>query len=200
MATDNNGLSSTSSVVNVTVTNTVALATLQSIKTVFVIAMENHDLVQKNPTGNPQQILGNPAAPYFNSLITPGNPNAAQTAWATHMFSCAINGEHPSEPNYIWQEAGTDFGIRTDNDPNSPMTSHNVFTNVMHLSGQLTAAGIPWRSYQEDLEYTTSEEVSKSGTTTIVNPYNGTLQYNYGVKHNPMAFFTDTQNQSTATR
>ena len=196
VATDNNGLSSTSSVVNVTVTNTATLSVLQSIKTVFIIAMENHDLVQKNPTGNPQQILGNPAAPYFNSLITPGNSNAVQTAWATHMFSCAINGEHPSEPNYIWQEAGTDFGIRTDNDPNSPATSHNVFTNVMHLSGQLTAAGIPWRSYQEDLEYTTSEEVSASGSGKPANPYNGTTQYNYGVKHNPMAFFADTQNKN----
>jgi hypothetical protein len=195
VATDNNGLSSTSSVVNVTITNTPALAVLQSIKTVFIIAMENHDLVQKNPTGSPQQMLGNPAAPYFNSLITPGNPNAAQTAWATHMFSCAINGEHPSEPNYIWAEAGTDFGVRSDNDPNQSTSVHNVYTNVMHLSAQLTAAGIPWRSYQEDLEFTTSEEKSASGTTTIVNPYNGTKQYNYGVKHNPMAFFNDTQNK-----
>jgi len=194
VATDNNGLSTTSGVVNITVTNTPALAILQSIKTVFVVAMENHDLVQKNPTGSPQQILGNPAAPYFNSLITPGNSNAVQTAWATHMFSCAINGEHPSEPNYIWQEAGTDFGIRTDNDPNSPASSHNVYTNVMHLSGQLQAAGIPWRTYQEDVQYSTSEEASTSGSGKPANFYNGTSQYNYGVKHNPMAFFPDTQN------
>jgi len=196
VATDNNGLSGTSGVVNVTVTNTVALTTLQAIKTVFVIAMENHDLVQKNPTGSPQQILGNPAAPYFNSLITPGNPNAAQSAWATHMFSCAINGEHPSEPNYVWEEAGTDFGVRSDNDPNQSVSVHNVYTNVMHLSAQLTAAGIPWRSYQEDVQYSTSEEKSASGAGKPVNIYNGTTDYNYGVKHNPMAFFNDTQNQN----
>jgi hypothetical protein len=194
VAMDDAGAMATSSVVNLTVTNTEALLTLQQIKTVFVIAMENHDLVQKNPTGSPQQMLGNPAAPYFNSLITPGNPNAVQTAWATHMFSCALNGEHPSEPNYIWQEAGTDFGIRTDSDPSS--SAHNVFTNVMHLSGQLNAAGIPWRSYQEDVQFSTSEEVSKSGSGYPVNPYNGTTQINYGVKHNPMAFFADTQNQN----
>ncbi len=194
VATDDSGASATSSVVSVTVTNTPALAILQSIKTVFVVAMENHDLVQKNPTGSPEQMLGNPAAPYFNSLITPGNPNAAQTAWATHMFSCAINGEHPSEPNYIWQEAGTDFGIRTDNDPS--VASHNLFSNVMHLSGQLQAAGISWKTYQEDVQYSTSEEVSASGSGKPANPYNGTTQYNYGVKHNPMAFFTDTTNKN----
>ena len=194
VAADNRGASTTSSVVSVTITNTVAVSTLQSIKTVFVIAMENHDLVQKNPTGSPEQILGNPAAPYFNSLITPGNPNAAQVSYATHMFSCAINGEHPSEPNYVWSEAGTDFGIRTDNDPSA--SSHNVFTNVQHLSAQLTAAGISWRSYQEDVQYSSSEEVSASGSGKPVNPYNGTTDYNYAVKHNPMAFFNDTQNQN----
>jgi hypothetical protein len=196
VAVNDRGASATSSVVNLTVTNPPALSVLQSIRTVFVIPMENHDLVQKNPTGGPQQILGNPAAPYFNSLITPGKANAAQVSYATHYYSVTINREHPSEPNYIWQEAGTDFGIRTDRDPNTPISAHNVFTNVMHLSAQLTAAGIPWRSYQEDLEYSPSEEVSASGAAKPVNPYNGTLQFNYGVKHNPMAFFADTQNRN----
>ena len=32
---------------------------------VFVIAMENHNLTQPNPTSNPQQILGNAAAPHL---------------------------------------------------------------------------------------------------------------------------------------
>ena len=50
---------------------------LQQIKTVFVIAMENHNFVQPNPLSSPEQIFTNPAAPYLNSLITPGNPNAA---------------------------------------------------------------------------------------------------------------------------
>ena len=60
----------------------------------------------------------------------------------------------------------------------------------------MTAAGIPWRTYQEDVQYSSSEEVSASGSGVPVNPYNGTAEYNYGVKHNPMAFFTDTQNKN----
>ncbi len=37
---------------------------------------------------------------------------------------------------------------------------------------------------------------SASGTNGPVNPYNGTTQYNYAVKHNPMAFFADTALQN----
>lgn len=169
-----------------------ALRTLRSIKTVFVIPLENHDLVQSDPTGKPQQLLSNPACPYFNSLITPGNSNSAQVSYATHYYSCSINGEHPSEPNYIWTEAGTDFGVRTDDDPSE--SAGNVFHHVMHLTAQLTAAGIPWRSYQEDLEYSSGPTHSASGSEVKPNPYNGTTEYYYAAKHNPMAFFPDTQN------
>ncbi len=41
-----------------------------------------------------------------------------------------------------------------------------------------------------------SEEISASGSGVPVNPCNGTTEYNYAVKHNPMAFFTDTQNKN----
>src|SRR5207253_10658913 len=37
---------------------------------------------------------------------------------------------------------------------------------------------------------------SASGTNGPVNPFNGSTQYNYAVKHNPMAFFADTQLQN----
>lgn len=173
--------------------NSSAIRTLRQIKTIFIIPLENHDLTQINPEGHPQQLLGNPAAPYFNSLITPGNSNSVQTAYATAYYSVA-RGAHPSEINYIWSEAGTEFGVHTDDDPRA--AAHNIFTNVQHLSGQLTAAGIPWRSYQEDLEYSSSATVSVYGSSKVVNPYNGTTEYAYAVKHNPMEFFTDTQNKN----
>ncbi|HXT13934.1 MAG TPA: Ig-like domain-containing protein [Candidatus Angelobacter sp.] len=193
VATDSSGASSTSSVVHVTITNSPALTVLQSIKTFFIIALENHDFVQANPTASPEQLLGNPACPYFNSLITPGNANAAQVSYATHYYNVAV-GAHPSEVNYIWSEAGTDFGVHTDSDPSAG--THNLFSSVMHLSSQLTAAGVPWRSYQEDVQYSSASTISASGSGVAVNPYNGTTLYSYAVKHNPMAFFTDTQNRN----
>ena len=169
----------------------------QQIKTVFVIPLENHDWVQGCPTCSPEQLLGNPAAPYINSLVTPGNSNAVQVSYATKYYSVNITGEHPSEPNYVWSEAGTDFGVHTDNDPSTG--SGNLFT-CQHLCGQLTAAGIAWKSYQEDLEYTSKATVSESGTRSSgTNIYNGSKLYAYAVKHNPMEFFTDTTNKNVYT-
>ncbi len=44
-----------------------ASAEAAPIQTVFVIAMENHNWTQPSSLTSPQQIFGNPAAPYINS-------------------------------------------------------------------------------------------------------------------------------------
>ena len=157
---------------------------------IFVIAMENHNFAQPIPTNSPQQILGNPAAPFINSLITPGNPNAAHVSYALNYYN-AGNGVHPSEPNYVWAEAGSDFGVHTDADPRAA-NGNTFYSHNIHLTAQLDAAGILWKNYQEDVQLSLSPTNSASGTNAPVNPFNGTTQYNYAVKHNPMAFFTDT--------
>lgn len=180
----------------------------QQIQTVFVIAMENHNFTQPSGT-SPQQILGNPAAPYVNSLITPGNPNAAQTSFA-HNYQNSGSGIHPSEPNYIWAEAGSNLGVLNDNDPfGSGGTSQN--TNF-HLANYLQTAGRSWKSYQEDTDINLTNNTvlpqsqwtvplsSHSGTfTTGVNAYNGRNQYNYAAKHNPQVFFMDTNGGNNST-
>lgn len=166
---------------------------LQQVKTIFVIAMENHNFKQPNPTSSPQQIFTNPAAPYINSLFTPGHANAAQVSYATKYYNAGV-GVHPSEPSYVWAEAGTDFGIHTDADPRP--ANNNIF-NSPHLTRQLNTAGITWKNYQEDLQYSSSPTNSVAGTNgTFMNPYYGNGQYDYAVKHNPMAFYTDTQTQN----
>jgi hypothetical protein len=182
---------------------------------VFYIDMENHNFTQ--PTflaDGTQQLKGNPAAPYLNSLITPGNPNAAQTSWASDYLNVAP-GIHPSEPNYVWQEAGVP-GTLNDADPyqNTP----NNIVNSPNLSGLLQAAGIPWKTYQEDIDLQTSDgsPVNQPGTNALkstvapqsqwtvplirfsgtspdyTNPYNGSHQYNFAPKHDGTLFFTDT--------
>ena len=180
------------------------------VGTVFEIAMENHNWTQPVGDTGPQQILGNSAAPFINSLVTPGNPNAAQVSYATDYLNAGLN-EHPSEPNYLWAEAGTNYNIAThtlvqsDADPSA--AAGNIFTQTPHLTQQMNSSGVAWKNYQEDYQITNSTTptggnplVSKSGTsTTITNPYYGTNQYNYAAKHNPMAFFTDTATQNVNT-
>src|SRR5947207_3493704 len=128
----------------------VSAAQAVPLQTVFVIAMENHNWTQPVGQTSPQQIFGNPAAPYINSLVTPGNPNAAQVSYASNYQNVGV-GIHPSEPNYIWAEAGSNLGVLNDNDPfQSPggtnQTTPNSLSNYLQLSGHT------WRSYQEDTD------------------------------------------------
>lgn len=172
------------------------------IKTVFVIAMENHNWTQPASETDPGQILGNAAAPYINSLVTPGNPNAAQVSYASNYQNTGV-GIHPSEPNYIWNEAGSNLGVLNDNDPFGPGgTNQNTFNS---LSNYLQLAGKTWKSYQEDTDVNLANNTvlpqsqwtvplkSFSGSfTSATNAYNGSNQYNYAAKHNPQVFFSTT--------
>ena len=207
-------------------------ASAQEIKTVFVIAMENHNWTQpvNQFTGGIQQISQNPAAPFINSLVN-GTAYAIvgnrveniseQVAYAGnyHNVLATASGNnphiHPSEPNYIWAEAGTNFGVANDNDPFSPKGPTNQNTSL-HLSNLLTQAGKTWKSYQEDIDLTsggaglinaplaqnqwTVPLASISGVFApgSFNDFNGANQYNYAAKHNPQLFFTDTNGGNDA--
>jgi phospholipase C len=119
--------------------------------------MENHNWVD---------IKGSAAAPYINGLL-------ATAAHAEQYYSPP--GNHPSEPNYIWLESGSNYGITTDNPPGTAAGENQVNTTA-HLVTQLEAAGRTWRSYQEDI----------SGMDCPLVAVN-----NYAPKHNPMVFFPD---------
>jgi hypothetical protein len=191
----------------------------QQIGDVFYIAMENHNWTQPSDVaGLPNQIYGNVAAPFINSLVTPGNPNAAMVSYASNYQNVAPS-VHPSEPNYVWQEAGV-HGPLNDNDPYP-----NNIVNSPNLSGLLQTkyGATGWRSYQEDTDLLNTNgqnanaargtltntvatglyEVpltSFSGTsTTYTNPYNGSNQWNYAAKHDPQVFFTDTNGGNNGT-
>jgi phosphatidylinositol-3-phosphatase len=185
------------------------LAQAGTIQTVFVIAMENHNWTQPGSQTSPGQIFANPAAPFINSLVTPGNPNAAQTSYAGN-YQNAGTGIHPSEPNYIWAEAGSNLGVLNDNDPYGSGGTNQ--TTNQSLSNDLQNSGKSWRSYQEDADVnlTNNQPLSKSqytvplssfsGTfTSGTNQYNGSNQYNYAAKHNPQVIFSSTNGGNNGT-
>ena len=205
----------------------------REIKHVFVIALENHDWTQPTTVpGGIQPIYQNPNAPFINSLvngtavtyINGRDVNISEHvsyATAYHNVLATASGSnphiHPSEPQYIWAEAGTNFGILNDDDPykDSPP---NAQTTTQHLSGLLQQAGRTWKSYQEDIDLTTNigklinlplpanqwtvPLVGLSGVFgpgTYLNAYNDSTQYNYAPKHNPMVFFSDTNGGNNLT-
>ena len=142
----------------------VAAANAQStIKTVFIILMENHNWTGGKKSAN---IKGNPDAPYINNTLLPMASHAEQ------YFNPP--GIHPSLPNYLWLEAGTNFSILDDNPPSVNSQSTNS-----HLVTLLNTAGISWKAYEEDI----------SGT---VCPLTDVAEY--AVKHDPFVYFGDVTN------
>src|SRR5215467_2332421 len=94
----------------------------QQVRTVFVIAMENHNWTQpaNQFTGSPQQVYLNPNAPFINSLVN-GTASVVigcttvnicqQVAYATSYLivlapaSCMNPHFQPWYSNYVWAEA-----------------------------------------------------------------------------------------------
>src|SRR4051812_44847974 len=70
---------------------------IDSNSAVFIILMENH---------NWSSIKGSASAPYINNALLP------IASYADQYYNPP--GIHPSEPNYLWLEAGTNFGITND--------------------------------------------------------------------------------------
>src|SRR5215813_15562246 len=105
-----------------------------TVKRVFVIAMENHNWTQPGTQTSPEQIFQNPAAPFLNSLVNGTSGVSDQVAFANAYINAAV-GNHPSEPNYIWAEAGTNFGVANDNDPfKKDCTPDTVQNTNQHLT------------------------------------------------------------------
>ncbi|HVZ32227.1 MAG TPA: alkaline phosphatase family protein [Polyangiaceae bacterium] len=139
--------------------------TSSAIQHVFVIAMENHDSTQ---------IYGNTSsAPYINNTLIPSYARATN-------FNDELALSIPSEPHYVWMEAGTnafsDHTFTSDSDP----SSSNSTSNTNHLVTQIknTTNGVTWRTYQEGLNASTGScPIHSSGF--------------YAAKHDPFVFFKD---------
>ncbi len=133
-----------------------------AIKTVWLVLMENHNF---------SSIVGSSSAPYINGTLL------AKGAHATAYVN--LPNIHPSEPNYLWLEAGDNFGITNDNAP-----SQNHQSTTSHLTTLLEQAGVSWKAYAEGIDGSTCP-LTNSGL--------------YAPKHLPFVFFDDvTANNSTS--
>ena len=141
-------------------------------------------------------IIGNPFAPRINALAT-------QHGLAMNYFGVT----HPSEPNYLAAIAGDYFGIQDDNafyctpamattDPNCTGTTVNHTIDAPTLADQLTAAGLTWEGYFQNLP-----PMPPAGQLVSTGPNaNGPYTFKwpsdtdalYASKHNPFLNFTGT--------
>jgi hypothetical protein len=140
-------------------------ATTSVIKHVFVIAMENHDA---------SQIYGNTtSAPYINNTLIPAYAHATN-------FNDELPSSIPSEPHYVWMEAGTNaFSDHTFTGDSAPSSSNST-SSTAHLTTQIKNAtnGVTWMTYQEGINGTTGAcPIASSGF--------------YMPKHDPFVFFRD---------
>jgi hypothetical protein len=115
-----------------------ASSQMSNVKTVWVILMENHNWTGNNAGaafGDPD-LKGNLLAPYVNGTLLDTSAHAEQ------YFNPP--GNHPSQPNYLWLEAGTNFGVLADTQPGQPQLNTHF-----HLTRLLEDAGISWTAYAE---------------------------------------------------
>src|SRR3989441_4037323 len=125
-----------------------------------MILMENTDW---------SSVKNSASAPYINRTLLPIASHAERYYNPPNL--------HSSLPNYLWLEAGTNFGIL---DNNLPAQNHQGTSN--HLVNLLEAAGISWNAYQED------EGAGAFDGTDCPFTHEGNF---YDVNHNPFVYFDD---------
>ena len=106
-------------------------------------------------------IIGNPALPYINSL-------AASGASLNNYYAVA----HPSLPNYLALTGGSTFGLAEDCDPSPACTAGSAADLPVD---RIEPSGRTWKAYMESMP------TSCSLTDTSL----------YAVRHNPFLYFDD---------
>jgi hypothetical protein len=140
-----------------------ASSSASHIQHVFVIALENHD---------EGSIIGNMKdASYINGELL------VKYAGASDFVDRLPLGV-PSEPHYVWMEAGTNAFSDHTFGSDDPASASNSTGSTEHLSTQLGAAGLTWIAYQEGIDATSGAcPIQPSGY--------------YQPKHDPFIFFRD---------
>ena len=111
------------------------LAVATGMAPVVVIVMENHSYAATDRGVNgvtKKYVVGNPDAPYLNSILIPSG----------RAFTNYYGVTHPSLPNYVEMVAGTNAGCTDDFCLPDSMPQDNLF----HVLGQ---AGISFASFVE---------------------------------------------------
>ena len=120
-----------------------AAATRKKPPRIAVLVMENKEY------GN---VIGNPSAPYINSL-------AKRYALAESYYAI----RHPSLPNYLALTGGATFDIQND--------CTDCHVRAASLPDQLDRAKISWKAYMEDMRSSCFQGAQQGGYAKKHNPF-----------------------------
>lgn len=124
---------------------------------VFIVVEENHGY---------SSVVGNTSMPYLNMLINNGG-------LATQYYA----NQHNSLTDYLWLTSGSNDGVTS----TTPTCPSKLTITKDSAARRLDAAGVSWKTYQEDLPSV---------------GWLGCASGNYIASHNPFAFYSDIQNSS----
>ncbi len=124
-----------------------------ALRTVFLIVFENQ---------NWRSFQGSASAPYINGTLLPSY---------AHAENYRNGGLHPSLPNYIALEAGSNLGVTSNGSP-----ADLPLPTPCHLTSYLESTGVTWRAYQEGID---------GASCPVVN------EGRYAVRHDPIVYFED---------
>lgn len=96
------------------------------------IPRPNHVVIVVEENHSYNEIIGNPSAPYINSLAQQGA-----------NFTASFGVEHPSQPNYLDLFSGSNQGVTDDSCPHTFSTAN--------LGSNLLSAGFTFGGYSEDM-------------------------------------------------
>jgi phosphatidylinositol-3-phosphatase len=135
-----------------------------SFAPVVLIVLENHEA---------SAILGSSEAPYLNTSLIP----------AGRLFTSYTAVTHPSLPNYLaMTSGGTQGKVGTDSVHAGEIHARNLF-------GQLSRAGVGWRSYEETMPKRCYRLYAA-----------GTDPQQYTLKHDPAMTYADIANSRRCRR
>jgi hypothetical protein len=166
-----------------------ARASLPAIRHVFVIVLENESASTTFAPGSP--------APYLSTTLR------GKGAYLPNYFGIG----HQSNDNYIAMISGQAPNVQTQADcqnysefipgtigaDGQAMGTGCIYpTSVPTIAGQLAAAGLTWRSYNEDMGADPSRESSVCGHPGVgmFDPtQKATATDSYATRHNPFVYF-----------
>ncbi|HZQ07665.1 MAG TPA: alkaline phosphatase family protein, partial [Anaerolineae bacterium] len=139
---------------------TVVPSTVPAFDHIFIVVEENHSY---------DDVIGNPALPYFNAL-------ANQNGLAGQYVAI----RHPSLPNYLALTGGDTFGITINCKPN-PTNPAFCPIHAPNITDRIESAGKSWKAYNESMP-----------SPCFLDHFG-----NYAPRHNPFVYYDDIRTDET---